>query len=57
MPRFVLALVATLLGCQSPGPPLRVVETVDLERYQGTWYEIASYPQRFQRGCVATQAT
>jgi apolipoprotein D and lipocalin family protein len=22
----------------------------------GTWYEIASYPQRFQRGCTATTA-
>jgi len=26
-------------------------------RYLGTWYEIASFPQSFQRGCTATTAT
>ncbi|MGI9432732.1 MAG: lipocalin family protein [Myxococcota bacterium] len=53
---FSLALVG-LLGCQSSGPPLAVAEEVDLERYLGRWYEIASFPQRFQEGCVATTAT
>src|SRR6059058_3334665 len=38
-------------------PPLRTVAHVDLSRYLGTWYEIASFPQRFQRGCTATKAT
>lgn len=36
--------------------PLRTVTHVDLARYVGTWYEIASYPQRFQKGCTATTA-
>jgi apolipoprotein D and lipocalin family protein len=26
-------------------------------RYAGTWYEIASYPTQFQRGCTKTTAT
>jgi len=39
------------------GPPLRTVPSVDLSRYVGTWYEIASYPQRFQKGCTGTMAT
>ncbi|MDF1555798.1 MAG: lipocalin family protein [Deferrisomatales bacterium] len=38
-------------------PELPVVARVDLERYAGTWYEIASYPNSFQKGCVATKAT
>jgi apolipoprotein D and lipocalin family protein len=38
-------------------PPLETVPEVDLGRYVGTWYEIASFPQRFQRGCTATSAT
>jgi apolipoprotein D and lipocalin family protein len=38
-------------------PPLETVAHVDLSRYVGTWYEIASFPQRFQRGCTATTAT
>ncbi len=37
--------------------PLETVPRVDLARYMGTWYEIASYPQRFQRGCTGTTAT
>jgi len=37
--------------------PLQTVPRVDLARYMGTWYEIASYPQRFQRGCTGTTAT
>jgi len=45
------------VGCQSTYAPLAVVERVDLERYAGKWFEIASFPQRFQRGCVATTAT
>jgi apolipoprotein D and lipocalin family protein len=36
---------------------LRTVSHVDLERYVGTWYDIASFPQRFQRGCTGTTAT
>jgi apolipoprotein D and lipocalin family protein len=49
-------LLAALAACQTAGPPLDVVEQVDLERYLGRWYEIASFPQSFQRGCVATTA-
>ncbi len=36
---------------------METVPYVDLERYAGTWYSIASYPQRFERGCHATTAT
>jgi apolipoprotein D and lipocalin family protein len=38
-------------------PPLETVPRVDLSRYVGTWYEIAAFPQRFQKGCTATTAT
>ncbi len=38
-------------------PELQTVPRVDLGRYVGTWFEIASFPQRFQRGCTATTAT
>jgi apolipoprotein D and lipocalin family protein len=41
----------------SQAPPLQTVSRFDIDRYLGTWYEIASYPNRFQRGCVATTAT
>lgn len=37
-------------------PPLATVAHVDLARYAGTWFEIASIPQRFEQGCVASRA-
>ncbi|MFM6987035.1 MAG: lipocalin family protein [Hydrogenophaga sp.] len=38
-------------------PPLQTVERLEVSRYLGTWYEIAKFPNRFQRQCVAdTQA-
>jgi apolipoprotein D and lipocalin family protein len=45
-----------LAGCAATGPPLQVVESVNLSRYAGKWYEIASYPAPFQEGCVGTTA-
>ena len=51
-----LGLLAALAACAAPAPPLEVAGAVDLERYLGRWYEIASLPQFFQRGCVATTA-
>lgn len=35
---------------------LETVKNVDLKKYVGKWYEIASYPQRFQKGCHCTTA-
>lgn len=53
----VVLLTACDVGVKQVGPPLDVVSFVDLERYMGTWYEIARYPHRFQEGCVGTTAT
>ena len=36
---------------------LETVEHVDVKRYMGTWYEIARFPQRFERDLVGTTAT
>ena len=40
----------------SANPKLETVPYVDLAKYAGKWYEIASFPQRFQKGCQATTA-
>ena len=60
----VVVLVAFAAGACAPSttkrlnlPPLETVEKVDLERYVGTWYEIANFPQSFQEGCTGTTAT
>jgi apolipoprotein D and lipocalin family protein len=36
--------------------PLSTVTSVDLARYLGKWYEIASYPAWFQKGCTGSTA-
>ena len=62
-PLAILVTVAALAGCSTSTterlrlPPLETVAHVELARYVGTWYEIASFPQSFQRGCIATTAT
>ena len=35
---------------------LETVPKVDVQRYMGKWYEIASFPQSFQKGCSCTVA-
>lgn len=34
----------------------KTVEYVDLSRYLGDWYEVASIPQSFSKGCFCTRA-
>ncbi len=52
--RFALALALALAACSRPaaGPSLEPVADFDLERYLGTWHEIATIPSWFQRACV-----
>jgi apolipoprotein D and lipocalin family protein len=33
-------------------PPVKAVPSVDLQRYTGTWFEIARYPNVFQKSCA-----
>jgi apolipoprotein D and lipocalin family protein len=57
----LMAVVAVILGVlfaahsAEAGPrttaPSTAVESVDLRRHSGTWYEIARYANRFQRDC------
>jgi apolipoprotein D and lipocalin family protein len=51
------SLIGCASGMKSSQSGLQVVPGVDLARYAGTWYEIASYPNSFQKGCVGTKAT
>lgn len=55
---FVFVCLAPLSGCQLfvRNPPATVA-SVDLERYVGRWYEIASYPVFFNQGLTGVTAT
>jgi apolipoprotein D and lipocalin family protein len=46
---LAIAAIASALSAQQP---LRVAESVDLNRYSGKWYEIARIPNKFQNRCA-----
>lgn len=52
-----LALAQPVWAQMGQLAPLRTIASLDVARYMGTWYEVAKYPNRFQRQCAsATQA-
>jgi len=53
---LTLLLVGTTAQASASSSEPSTVESVDLERYLGTWYEIASYPAWFQKDCTAVTA-
>jgi apolipoprotein D and lipocalin family protein len=50
--RFGALALLFLIGCQSapPHPPLTLAARVDLERFMGEWYVIASIPTWLEEG-------
>ena len=51
--RYLLIIGALfLLGKKSNAQELSVVDSVDLQRYAGAWYEIARLPNKFQQDCA-----
>ena len=47
-----LATLSAIGFARAQGKPLGVVPEVDLARYAGQWYEIARFPNRFQKRCA-----
>jgi apolipoprotein D and lipocalin family protein len=52
----LLALLSIIMSISVKTQILETVPNVDVNKYMGKWYEIASYPQRFQKGCHCTTA-
>jgi len=51
---FVLFFGATVPALAADTQqPLQTIQALDVPRYMGTWFEIAKYPNRFQKQCVA----
>ena len=53
---FIITLVFTMVAATSLSQTLQTVPNVDLKKYAGKWYEIASFPQWFQKGCHCSTA-
>lgn len=53
---LLMTLCATSLAArpaEAQGRPLELVDSVDLAKYAGKWYEIARLPNEFQAECVS----
>lgn len=50
---ILLALAAIAPASAAAPVPLTTIASLDVQRYMGTWYEIAKYPNRFQRQCIS----
>ncbi|TDB61196.1 hypothetical protein EZE20_19770 [Arundinibacter roseus] len=48
--------VAYMVSACRTSRSLETVQEVDLARYLGKWYEVASFPARFQKNCTCTSA-
>ncbi len=51
---FILLVIMGLLSCHST-KELPTIKVLDVNRYQGTWYEIARLPNTFEKGlkCIS----
>lgn len=49
-----IALLSTQVSAQeSAAIPVKTIPSLDVPRYLGTWYEIAKFPNWFQKKCVS----
>jgi len=70
-PRGLAAILTPLVACvwltacvlplppvnRDAAIPLTVEPTIDVDRYLGRWYEIARFPNSFEKGCYDVTAT
>ncbi|MBE0662161.1 MAG: lipocalin family protein [Bacteroidales bacterium] len=52
----LIVVVILSSSCMSSKSTPTKVGNVDLEKYAGIWYELASFPASFQKGCHCTTA-
>ena len=51
--------LALALSCAVPAwaaPPIQALPSLDIPAYMGTWYQVAWFPNRFQKQCVSDTA-
>lgn len=58
MKRFILMVfvVGVFVACNASGVDNSTVSSVDLNRYLGSWYEVAKYDHYFERGLEYAKA-
>lgn len=56
---ILFIFIFSLSSCQNHAQMIdkKTVTNVDIEKYMGTWYEIARFPHSFEKGLVGVTAT
>lgn len=54
---YLTTICIMLISCKGDKEELTTVSPVNLEKYAGTWYEIARLPNRFEKGLECVTAT
>ena len=49
---ITLALLHIQAQAQAPDTSVKTIASLDVPRYLGTWYEVAKFPNWFQKKCV-----
>lgn len=49
---ITLALLHVQAQAQAPDTSVKTIASLDVPRYLGTWYEVAKFPNWFQKKCV-----
>ena len=49
---MVFSLLHIQVQAQTNDAPVKTISSLDVPRYLGTWYEIAKFPNWFQKKCV-----
>ena len=56
MKKYLVLLICLINMNNANAQLLQTVAHVDVAKYAGKWFEIASFPQRFHKGCTCTTA-
>ena len=51
-----VSITILFTACSSKNPPLQTVQKVEIDKYLGTWYEIARYEHFFEKDCKNVSA-
>lgn len=54
---YLITICIIMISCINDKVELTTVSPVNLEKYSGTWYEIARLPNRFEKGLECVTAT
>ena len=54
---FAVLIALFSIGCSSKYPDVPTTKYVDINKYMGSWYEIARFEHFFEKGCKNVTAT